>query len=105
MNIRLDEVFKQINMMTEKDVSDTSTTQEIYTTLQALSQELKTINLNSERKIAEIEEMAEIQEESADDLVYLMNKTAELKALLEVNQKMLDLSVNKPVIETWFERQ
>jgi len=34
---------------------------------------------------------------------YLKNKTNELRAMMDVNQKMIDNVANEPVVQTWFE--
>ncbi len=43
-----------------------------------------------------------IIEANADDLSYIINKTAELRAMLEVNGGLINCAFNKPIIQTWF---
>ena len=41
-------------------------------------------------------------EANAGDLSYVINKTSELQAMLEVNKKLVIQVANKPIIQTWF---
>ena len=42
-------------------------------------------------------------ESKKDDINYIKNKSEELKAAMELNQKMLENVAKKPVVQTWFE--
>jgi hypothetical protein len=50
-----------------------------------------------------LDKFYEIEEEKVKDMRYLKNKTQELKAIMELNQKMIDNVANEPVIQTWYE--
>ena len=50
-----------------------------------------------------LEKMYEVTEEKKGDITYIKNKTQELKAMMELNQKMVDNVANEPVIQTWYE--
>jgi hypothetical protein len=50
-----------------------------------------------------LEKLYEVSSEKKDDLNYLKNKTQEMKAVIELNQKMVDNIANKPITQTWYE--
>ncbi|MFH0762322.1 MAG: hypothetical protein V1925_00325, partial [Candidatus Omnitrophota bacterium] len=50
-----------------------------------------------------LKKLYEVTKEKKDDLVYIKNKTEELKAAMEINQKMIENVARKPVVQTWFE--
>jgi hypothetical protein len=50
-----------------------------------------------------IEKIYEVSKDKQDDINYIKNKSEELKAALELNQKMIENVAKKPVVQTWFE--
>ena len=50
-----------------------------------------------------LDKFYEVQKEGKGDIKYLKNKTNELRAIMQLNQKMIDNVANEPVVQTWFE--
>ncbi|MDD5504845.1 MAG: hypothetical protein PHV77_06035 [Candidatus Omnitrophica bacterium] len=50
-----------------------------------------------------IDKIYEVSAEKKDDIEYIKNKSEELKAAMELNQKMIENVAKKPVVQTWFE--
>jgi len=71
-----------------------------YQTLKALSGSLKGIGGT---KGYNLDQLYEVSSVGGTDLLYLKNKSLEMKALLDANKILIDKAANKPVIETWFE--
>lgn len=44
-----------------------------------------------------------VSRSDTSDLLYIKNKTLELRAMTDVNKLLLDEAVNQPVIKSWFE--
>jgi len=72
----------------------------VYMQLVNIGRELKKVSL--EQNVS-LEKLLEVNEEKKNDMTYLKNKTQELKAVMDINQKMIDNIANKPVTQTWFE--
>jgi hypothetical protein len=72
----------------------------VYMQLVNIGRELKKVS--TEQNVS-LEKLLEVNEEKKGDMNYLKNKTQELKAVMDVNQKMIDNMANKPVTQTWFE--
>ena len=52
----------------------------------------------------DLEKLYEVSESKSKDINYIRNKTQELKALLELNQQMIENAAKEePVVQTWFE--
>jgi len=51
----------------------------------------------------DLESLYEVSVDKKNDLTYLKNKTQELKATMDLNQKLLESQNNKPVVESWYE--
>ncbi|MDP3723212.1 MAG: LamG-like jellyroll fold domain-containing protein [Candidatus Omnitrophota bacterium] len=50
-----------------------------------------------------LEKLYQVSKDKKEDIVYLKNKAQQLKAAMEMNQKMVDNIANKPITQTWFE--
>ncbi|MFA5356788.1 MAG: hypothetical protein WC301_05240, partial [Candidatus Omnitrophota bacterium] len=50
-----------------------------------------------------IEKLYEVSKDKQEDIDYIKNKSEELKAAMELNQKMIENVARKPVVQTWFE--
>jgi hypothetical protein len=51
----------------------------------------------------QLEKLYKVSKEGKQDLKYLKNKTQELKAVVELNNKLISNITNKPVTQVWFE--
>jgi flagellin-like hook-associated protein FlgL len=72
----------------------------VYNQLINLSGQIKKLGATEE---INLEKLYEVSKEKKEDIVYLKNKTEELKAAMEISQKMIDNVANKPVTQVWFE--
>ena len=50
-----------------------------------------------------LQKLYDVSKDKKDDINYIKNKSEELKAAMELNQKMLENVAKKPVVQTWFE--
>jgi len=50
-----------------------------------------------------LEKLYEVSKDKKEDITYIKNKSEELKAAMEINQKMIEDVAKKPVVQTWFE--
>jgi hypothetical protein len=50
-----------------------------------------------------LEKLFEVSKEKKEDIMYLKNKAQELKATMDLSQKMIENVAKKPVVQTWFE--
>jgi len=72
----------------------------VHTQLTSISQSLQALGLTGD---INLEKLYEVSKEKSQDIDYLRNKTQELKAVMELNKRMIDNIANKPVTQTWFE--
>ncbi len=63
----------------------------------------KQVNQISEKIGVNLEKIYEVSADKKNDILYLKNKTQELKAVMELTKKMVDNIANKPVVQTWYE--
>jgi hypothetical protein len=84
-----------------KDVASSATDIEsVYKQLVSVGRELNKMSKNQE---VNLQKLVEVSQEKKQDMMYLKNKTQEMKAVLEINNKLMDNMANKPVTQTWFE--
>jgi ABC-type transporter Mla subunit MlaD len=72
----------------------------VFEHLSSISEQVKSIS--SQHNI-NLDKLYEVSKEKADDVNYLINKSQELKAAVELNQKLLEDVTNEPVTQTWYE--
>jgi len=72
----------------------------VYTQLSAISKSIKDIGGT---KGLNLERLYQVSKDKKEDITYLKNKAEELKATMELNQKMLENAGKKPIVQTWFE--
>ncbi len=72
----------------------------VFIRLSDLTKQVKKV---SDKIGINLEKIYEVSAEKQGDIVYLKNKTQELKAVMELTRKMVDNIANKPVIQTWYE--
>ncbi|PIQ90067.1 MAG: hypothetical protein COV71_06630 [Candidatus Omnitrophica bacterium CG11_big_fil_rev_8_21_14_0_20_41_12] len=72
----------------------------VYNQLTALSGQIKKIGGTQG---VSLEKLYKVSKDKKDDITYLKNKAQELKATMEINQKMMQNVANKPVVQSWFE--
>ncbi|MDD5593097.1 MAG: hypothetical protein PHV44_07455, partial [Candidatus Omnitrophica bacterium] len=68
-----------------------------------LSDVAKQVKQVSDKIGVNLEKIYEVSAEKKDDVVYLKNKTQELKAVMDLTKKMVDNIANKPVVQSWYE--
>jgi hypothetical protein len=73
----------------------------LYNTLKELSSKIKALGGTDEFDVNKFYEMSDVR---AKDIDYLRNKTQEMKALLQLNQEMLEATKKEdPLVTTWME--
>ena len=72
-------------------------TSSLYNDLKELGKKMKELGIDPAG-------LSEVSEEKSGDFAYLRNKTQELRALLEINKRLLEEALQeKPVIQVWME--
>ena len=75
--------------------------QTVFTQLEAISKQIKGIGGTAEG--INLEKLYNVSKDKQNDVTYIKNKTQELKAAMDINQKLMQNVANKPVVQTWFE--
>ncbi|MDO8489119.1 MAG: hypothetical protein Q7S42_03300, partial [Candidatus Omnitrophota bacterium] len=75
--------------------------QSVFTQLESISAQIKSMSGAAEG--INLEKLYNVSKDKKDDMTYIKNKTQELKAAMEINQKLMQNVANKPVVQTWFE--
>jgi hypothetical protein len=84
-----------------KDAASSATALEsVYTQLSSVAKQIKELSGSSG---INLEKLYKVSADKKTDMDYLKNKTQELKAAMEMNQKMVDNMANKPITQTWYE--
>jgi methyl-accepting chemotaxis protein len=96
----LTKVGKDLVKEVKEAVSSATALESVYTQLSNVAKEIKAMGGDSG---INLEKLYEVSSEKKDDLNYLKNKTQEMKAVIELNQKMVDNIANKPITQTWYE--
>ena len=102
LEMALSNISAKLSASVEEAASGSADLESIHGNLVKLSGQIKEISEVKGLGLG-LEDIYEVSEEKKDDIVYIKNKTQELKALMEVNQKMMDNVANEPVIQTWYE--
>ena len=68
-----------------------------------MSEVTKRIKQMQEGSGIDFSEILQLEDGKKKDMDYLKNKTNELKAIMELNQKLIDNVANEPVVQTWYE--
>jgi len=89
-------------------VDDVQGAVEIATEMESVFMELSKVSkaiksMETTTKDMNLDKFYNLETEKKQDMRYLKNKTNELRAMMDVNQKMIDNVANEPVVQTWFE--
>ena len=93
-------------LMKDKDIkneavgSATALNNPIFIQLSGLTKQVKQI---SEKIGVNLEKIYKVSADNKNDILYLKNKTQELRAVMELTKKMVNNIANKPVVQTWYE--
>ncbi|MCD4760888.1 hypothetical protein K8R42_03250, partial [bacterium] len=71
----------------------------LYTILSGVSADIESIGGTAGYNLDDI---YRISQTDSSDLKYIVNKTSELKAVIDVNKSLISAVANKPIIQTWF---
>jgi hypothetical protein len=87
-----------------KDVKDAANSalvlESVYNQVATVAKQVK--NITGEAGI-NLEKLYKVSTDKKQDILYLKNKTQELKAAVELSKKMVDNMANKPITQTWYE--
>jgi hypothetical protein len=97
-------VLSQVGKKGTKEVKDAVSSS---TALESVSSQLNGI-ANKIKEITggtgiNLDKLYQVSGDKKQDIVYLKNKTQEIKAAIELNQKIVDNIANKPVTQSWYE--
>jgi len=82
-------------------VSSANEMEQIFKQLSKVSKAIKAVEKST--KNVNLEKFYELEVEKKQDIKYLRNKTQELKAVMDLQTKLIDNVANEPVIQTWYE--
>jgi len=71
---------------------------DIYDKVKNLSSEISAVNT-----VSNVSSILTLNQNNSTDMIALKNQVLALKALIDVNQTLLEKSVNKPIIKSWLE--
>ncbi|MDD4954198.1 MAG: hypothetical protein PHG40_04755, partial [Candidatus Omnitrophica bacterium] len=87
-----------------KDVKDATSSanalESVYSQLTTMAKSVKQITGETGMNL---EKLYQVSADKKNDIVYLKNKTQEMKAAVELTKKMTDNMANKPITQTWYE--
>jgi hypothetical protein len=74
----------------------------VHRSLKDMSSKIHDMSNSTDMK--NIEKLYEVSEQGSQNITYIRNKTQELKALMLLNQKMIENTAKEePVVQTWLE--
>ena len=100
MDVMLAKISKEF---TGKLVDAKSTVNDLssaFKQLEDLSKQIKDIGGTTG---VNLEKLYEVSKDKKEDITYIKNKSEELKAAMELNQKLIENQNKKPIVQTWFE--
>jgi len=97
----LKNMSKEIVSEVEGAVASSTKMEGLFENLKIMSDTIKRMETSTSGM--DFEKFYKIAEEKKGDMKYIKNKTQELKAMMQLNQKMIDNVANEPVIQTWYE--
>jgi len=72
----------------------------VFKQLEEMSKTIKEIGGTSG---ISMEKLYDVSKDKQNDIEYIKNKSEELKAAMELNQKLIENVAKKPVVQSWFE--
>ncbi|MFH1317618.1 MAG: hypothetical protein ABIH71_01210 [Candidatus Omnitrophota bacterium] len=72
----------------------------VYAQLLSISKQIKDLGGTDD---IDLEAVYNVANEKKNDMIYLKNKTEELKATMDLSKKMMDNVANKPITQSWYE--
>jgi hypothetical protein len=76
----------------------TLTASDIYDKVKDLSSQISAVNA-----VSNVSSLLTLSQTNSNDLTALKNQVLSIKALVDINQTLLEKTVNKPIIKTWLE--
>ncbi|WP_128700698.1 DUF2341 domain-containing protein [Candidatus Velamenicoccus archaeovorus] len=96
------EVLAGVKGGSEAILSASKQMETVHRVLQDMSDKIHKMSTSTDMQ--NIERLYEVSEKGAQNIDYLRNKTQELKALMLLNQKMVEnVAKEEPVVQTWYE--
>jgi len=87
-----------------KDVKDASSSasalESVYNQLTTMAKSVKQITGETGMNL---EKLYQVSADKKNDMIYLKNKTQQMKAAVELTKQMTDNLANKPITQTWYE--
>ncbi|MDP2043782.1 MAG: hypothetical protein Q8K15_01280, partial [Candidatus Omnitrophota bacterium] len=96
----LAQISKNITGKMEEAKGAVSELSSVFKQLEEMSKQIKGIGGTTG---INLEKLYEVSKDKRDDITYIKNKSEELKAAMELNQKMIENVARKPVVQSWFE--
>lgn len=100
----MDKILAQISRNTVDKVNEISgAVNDLNSAFKQLEELSKQIKSMGGTKGINMEKLYEVSKDKNNDITYIKNKSEELKAAMELNQKMITNATQKPVVQSWFE--
>jgi DNA-binding beta-propeller fold protein YncE len=100
----IDRMLVQISKDTANRVNEAKgVVNDLATAVKQLDDISKQIKNMGGTKGINLEKLYDVSKDKNSDITYIKNKSEELKATMEINQKMIENVAKKPVVQTWFE--
>jgi len=95
----LSKVGKDLVREVKDAASSAGALESVFTQLSSVAKQIKSMSTGG----INLEQLYKVSTDKKQDITYLKNKTQELKAAMDLNQKMMDNVANKPITQTWYE--
>ena len=107
LNAQFSEIDKVLTQVSKDVVGKVEDAKGAVTELSAVVKQLDDVskqikNIGGAKGI-NLEKLYDVSKDKNADITYIKNKSEELKAAMEINQKMIENVAKKPVVQTWFE--
>ncbi|MFH1798444.1 MAG: hypothetical protein ABH844_03770, partial [Candidatus Omnitrophota bacterium] len=96
----LNKISQEISSTVAEAQIGAASIESVHSTLAQLGAKMQEM---SSIKDLGLEKLYEVEAGKKEDMNYIKNKTQELKALMELNQKMMDNVANEPITQLWYE--
>ncbi|MCX5712265.1 MAG: hypothetical protein NTY47_04225, partial [Candidatus Omnitrophica bacterium] len=95
----LSKVGKDLVKEVKDATSSAGALESVFAQLSNVAKQIKSMSTGG----VNLEQLYQVSSDKKQDITYLKNKTQELKAAMDISQKMMDNVANKPVTQTWYE--
>jgi hypothetical protein len=96
----LSKVGKDMGKRVQDAVGSATAFDSLFSQISGLAKQIK--NMGGDTGV-NLEKLYQVSSDKKEDINYLKNKTQELRAVMDLNQKMIQNISEKPVVQRWYE--